>query len=121
MTWLTCNINFNLCTQITFITAFSYLPCSDLDQSQKIIIYDGNMDLFFFNAIKVSEFTFDTILVVELLHSKNWDDIISSKKCLESTGNNTGAVDAESKYVVEVVKLKLWKQAVKFFSVILKS
>lgn len=60
------------------------------------------MDL---SSFKISEFLCDKILAVGSLHSKNWDDIISSKKCRESDGNNTGATNEVSKNVVDVVKL----------------
>lgn len=60
------------------------------------------MDL---TSFKISEFLCDEISAVGPLHSRNWDDIISSKKHRESDGSNTGATDEVSKNIVDVVKL----------------
>lgn len=94
------SLNLYLCTNNFYN---QYLPCSDLDHIQKIIICDDNMDL---SSFKTLEFLLDKISVVEPLHSMNFDDIISSRKYRESDGSNTGAIDEVSKNIVDVLKLK---------------
>lgn len=60
------------------------------------------MDL---SSFKTLEFLLDKISAVGLLHSRNFDDIISSKNHRESDGSNTGAINEVSKNTVDLVKL----------------